>query len=69
MLVTLSPEESIQLRPPRAIHPAPFKIGNAFGHPGQVDLQRKVLQTALEYLNQLVMPGQITELEFPEYES
>jgi hypothetical protein len=68
VLVTLSPEESAQMRPPRALYPAPFKIGNAFGKPGQVELQRKVLRTAIEYLNQLVMPGAHTEIEFPEYE-
>jgi hypothetical protein len=55
------------MRPPRAIEPEGFKIGNSLGRPGQADLQRKVVRTALEYLNQLVMPGQITKINFPEY--
>jgi len=65
--ITLSPEETIQGRPPRQIHPVGFKLGNAVGHPNQPDLQRKVVRTALEYMNQLVMPGTITDLEFAEY--
>ncbi len=65
VLITLSAEESAQMRPPRAIEPEGFTIGNAFGHPNQPELQREVLKTALEYFNQLVMPGQITTIKFP----
>lgn len=67
VLITVSAEESALMRPPRAIEPEGFKIGNPFGHPNQPDLQRKVLQTALEYFNQLVMPGQISTLHFDGY--
>ncbi len=55
------------MRPPRAIEPEGFKVGNSLGHPNQPDLQRKVVQTALEYFNRLVMPGQITTINFPDY--
>ena len=55
------------MRPPRAIEPVGFKVGNSLGHPGQPDLQRKVVRTAVEYLNQLVMPGKVTPIEFPDY--
>jgi hypothetical protein len=65
--ITLNPEETGPQRPPRQIHPVNFKIGNAFGHANQPDLQREVLRAALEYLNVLVMPGTITDIEFPEY--
>lgn len=67
VLVTVSAEESIQMRPPRAIEPEGFKVGNPFGHPNQPDLQREVLRSALEYFNKLVMPGQITTMEFAGY--
>ena len=67
VLITVSAEESAQMRPPRAIEPAGFQVGNSLGRPGQADLQRQVLQTAIEYLNRLVMPGQVTTIEFPGY--
>ena len=67
ILITVSPNESKPMRPPRAVFPDGFKIGNVLGGPDQPDLQRTVLQTTIEYLNQLVMPGEITTLQFPDY--
>lgn len=55
------------MRPPRAVFPDGFKIGNVLGGPNQPDLQRAVLESAAEYMNKLVMPGEITTLSFPEY--
>jgi len=55
------------MRPPRAIEPEGFKIGNSLGHPDQPDLQRQVVQTAIEYMNQLVMPGKVTPIHFEGY--
>ncbi|HEX2916647.1 MAG TPA: hypothetical protein VH186_38155 [Chloroflexia bacterium] len=67
VLITVSAAESAQMRPPRAIEPVGFNVGNSLGHPGQADLQRQVLQTSIEYLNQLVMPGKISTISFPGY--
>jgi len=67
VLITVSKEESAQMRPPRAIEPEGFKIGNPFGRPGQVEVQRAVLARALNYFNELVMPGQISTINFPGY--
>jgi hypothetical protein len=47
VLITASPEVSAQMRPPRALYPNGFKIGNSLGKPGMRELQKKVLRDAL----------------------
>ena len=39
VLITVSPEVSAQMRPPRALYPKGFKIGNSLGRPGMRELQ------------------------------
>ena len=41
VLITVSPEVSAQMRPPRALYPNGFKIGNTLGGPDMRDLQQK----------------------------
>ena len=67
VLVTVSPEVSAQMRPPRALYPKGFKIGNSLGRPGMRDLQKKVMRDALNLLNQNVRPGEAVTIEYPEY--
>jgi D-proline reductase (dithiol) PrdB len=67
VLITVSPEVSAQMRPPRALYPKGFKIGNSLGKPNMPDLQRKVLRDALELLMQNTRPGKIETREYPEY--
>ena len=67
VLITVSPEVSAQMRPPRAIYPNGFKIGNSLGKPNARDLQRKVLRDALSLLSQNTRPGTIVTMEYPEY--
>ena len=67
MLITVSPEVSAQMRPPRALYPKGFKIGNSLGRPGMRDLQKKVLRDALNLLADDARPGQVITLEYPEY--
>ena len=67
MLITVSPEVSKQMRPPRAMYPKEFKIGNSLGKPGMKDLQKKVLRDALLQLTEPARPGQIVEREYSEY--
>ena len=67
VLVTVSPEASRQMRPPRALHPVGFKIGNAFGRPGMRELQQRVLRDALGLLTDRPRPGEIVDHEYPEY--
>lgn len=67
VLITVSPEVSAQMRPPRALYPNGFKIGNSTGKPGIRALQRAVVLDALQMLTKNTRPGEITKVEYPEY--
>ena len=67
VLITVSPEVSKQMRPPRALYPRGFKIGNSLGRPEMTDLHKKVLRDALSLLQGPPHPGEIIEREYPEY--
>ena len=67
VLITVSPEVSAQMRPPRALYPKGFKVGNSLGRPGMRDLQRHVLRDALSLLTQNTRPGETVTIEYPEY--
>ncbi len=67
VLITVSPEVSAQMRPPRAIYPIGFKVGNSLGKPGMRDLQRKVLKDALMLFTQDTRPGKVLTFDYPEY--
>jgi D-proline reductase (dithiol) PrdB len=69
VLITVSPAVSKQMRPPRAIYPKEFKIGNSLGRPGMTDLHKKVLRDALGLLKGPPRPGEVLEFEYPEYGS
>ena len=67
VLITVSPEVSAQMRPPRAIYPKGFKIGNSLGKPGMRELQRQVLRDALLLLSDNTRPGEIITREYTQY--
>ena len=67
VLITVSPEVSAQMRPPRALYPKGFKIGNSLGRPGMRGLQRAVLSDALTLLTENTRPGEVITREYPEY--
>jgi len=67
VLITVSPEVSAQMRPPRSLYPKGFKIGNSLGRPGMRDLQKQVLRDALTLLTKNTRPGETTTIEYPEY--
>ncbi len=67
VLVTVSPEASRQMRPPRALWPRGFAIGHALGRPFQHELQRRVLRDALDLLTGPPRPGEIVARDYPEY--
>ena len=66
VLITVSPEVSAQMRPPRALYPKGFKIGNSLGRPGMRELQRKVLRDALALLTQNTRLGETITVEYPD---
>ena len=67
VLITVSPEVSAQMRPPRALYPKGFKIGNSVGRPGMRALQKKVMRDALNLLTKDTRPGEFVTIEYPEY--
>jgi D-proline reductase (dithiol) PrdB len=67
VLITVSPEVSAQMRPPRALYPKGFKVGNSLGRPGMRDLQRRVLRDALTLLTENTRPGEFITKEYPDY--
>lgn len=67
VLITVSPEVSAQMRPPRALYPYGFKIGNSLGRAGDGALQEKVLLDALTLLTKNTRPGAYETIEYPEY--
>ena len=67
VLITVSPEVSAQMRPPRALYPKGFKIGNSLGKPGRRDIQRQVLRDALKLLTENTQPGKVVTREYPDY--
>jgi len=64
VLITVRPEESRMMRPPRAIYPVGFALGNSLGPPQQPELQRRVLKDALSSLKELHLPGSIVERSY-----
>jgi hypothetical protein len=67
VLITVSPEVSAQMRPPRALYPKGFKIGNSLGRPRMRELQRRVLRDALTLLTEDTRPGSFVTREYEEY--
>jgi len=67
VLITVSPEVSAQMRPPRALYPHGFKVGNSVGKPGDRELQKAVLREALSLLTTDTRPGVVVTREFPAY--
>jgi D-proline reductase (dithiol) PrdB len=67
VLITVSPEVSAQMRPPRALYPKGFKIGNSLGRPGMRDLHKQVLRDALLLLTENTRPGEYVTREYPDY--
>lgn len=67
VLITVSPEVSGQMRPPRALYPKGFKVGNSTGRPGMRELQRQVLRDALRLFMENTRPGEYLTREYPDY--
>lgn len=65
VVVSLSPEASLQAGPPRILWPKSFELGHAFGAPNQPDLQRRVLRDALQLLKTPMEPATLIEREYP----
>ena len=67
VLITVSPEVSRQMRPPRALYPKDFIIGNSLGRPFMSGLHKEVLRDALMLLIEPPRPGEVIERAYPDY--
>ena len=67
VLITLKPEESRPLRPPRGLYPIGFHLGHCLGNANAPALQNKVLLDALSLLCENILPGTIVEHKYGEY--
>ncbi|MFL6211361.1 MAG: hypothetical protein ACJ74W_21110 [Pyrinomonadaceae bacterium] len=67
VLISVSPEVSAQMRPPRTLYPQGFKIGNSLGRPGLRALQKQVLRDALSLLLENTRPGAVITRAYPAY--
>ena len=63
MLITVVPEESRMMRPPRALWPKGQSLGRVLGAAGEREKQTRILREALRQLEVLRMPGEIVEFE------
>lgn len=69
VVISLSPEASLQAGPPRVLHPKNFELGNSLGGPNQPELQRQVLLDALQLLKTPMEPGTLIEKEYTGYQT
>jgi hypothetical protein len=67
VLLTVSPEVSAQMRPPRALYPKGFRVGNSTGRPHMRELQKEVVRDALLLLTENTRPGSYVTREYAEY--
>jgi hypothetical protein len=63
VLITVVPNESKVMRPPRAMHPIGHQLGRVLGTAGDVEKQNKTLFATLHQLEKLNMPGVIIDVQ------
>ncbi len=67
ILITLVPEGSRQMGPPRGLHPVGFPLGDCLGGPGQIAVQRAVLNDAFSRWEAREEAGIIWDRDYPDY--
>ena len=65
VLITVSPEASAQMGPPRALYPAGFAIGHVLGGPDQPTSSARCSATPSQRLITPGEPGTIEERTYP----
>ncbi len=66
MLITVSPNESEQAGPPRALYPKPYEPGSSLGRPDDPDLQTRILRDALALMRYPAEPGAIITKDYSD---
>jgi D-proline reductase (dithiol) PrdB len=62
VMITVVPQESKTMRPPRAIHPVGHTMGRVLGIAGDSATQKKTLREALHQFEKLNLPGLIIDI-------
>ena len=60
----MSPEESEQAGPSRALYPKPLEVGQSLGPPGRSEIQLQILKDALDLLEHPREPGTLVTKEY-----
>ena len=60
----MSPDDSEQAGPSRALYPKPFEVGQSLGPPNQPELHLQILKDALGLLKYPEEPGRIITKEY-----
>ncbi|GAC1491756.1 MAG: hypothetical protein NVS1B2_03660 [Vulcanimicrobiaceae bacterium] len=63
ILITVEPTQTLQARPPRAVHPTFNGIGTPVGKPGDAVGQRALLERTFAALFDPIEPGSIRTFE------
>jgi len=63
ILITVDPAQTVQARPPRAVHPRQRAIGTPIGVAGDGPGQRAIIVRTLRAVLEPVEPGLIQELD------
>jgi len=63
VLITVEPEQSRMARPPRALWPVDYGLGNPLGGRGNRKEQKKILLDALKIVSEPSVPGRLHELK------
>ncbi len=64
VVITVEPEETLQARPPRALHPRGFVAGHSLGRARDSALQKWILMDALSLLVAEPRPGEVVERDY-----
>ncbi len=64
VLITVSPDESEEAGPSRALYPRPFAPGQSLGLPNNTELQLQIFRDALELLKIPPEPGTLVTKEY-----
>ena len=64
VVITVSPGESAQANPPRALSPVGFKPGHSLGKANDPVLQKGIIMDALELVPHPQLPGLIVTREY-----
>ena len=61
MSVTVAPDVTAHVKPPRAVF-VPFRMGHHFGVPFHTEVQRQVIRAALDLITTATVSGTIVDL-------